>query len=109
MKYPWVRFFPAPRHDNVVGILQGADVLFHTEGFDLQYLKYIRLSVSSKSQVYMISGVPSDVRAGAAGVVQYRRTAGLRRRPARSEFLQEAIVRLAGEYELRRLVKRRKV
>lgn len=102
--FPWVRFAATPPHDEVPAILKGADVLFHCEGFDPKDHAYIRLSVSSKVQLYMLSGVPSLVYGPAGvGVVEYARHDGWahvvdRRDPA---VLQAAIMRLVTDASLR--------
>jgi glycosyltransferase involved in cell wall biosynthesis len=104
-KYPHVRLRETPRHAEVPGILKGADILFHGEGFEPDYRRYIRLSVSSKSQLYMISGVPILVYGPAdAGVIKYARQDGwacVVDRPDR-ELLKEAVRRLSRDQELRR-------
>ena len=108
--YPHLRFRPTPHSTAVPGILKGADILFHTESFDPTFRPYIRLSVSSKSQIYMLSRVPVLMYGPPeVSVVAYARETGwayVVDRPDRT-LLREAVVSLGRENELReRLVKR---
>ena len=108
--YPHLRFRPTPHSTAVPGILKGADILFHTESFDPTFRPYVRLSVSSKSQIYMLSRVPVLMYGPPeVSVVAYARETGgayVVDRPDRT-LLREEVVSLGRENELReRLVKR---
>jgi glycosyltransferase involved in cell wall biosynthesis len=103
-RHECLRFMPTPPHDEIPQIFKGSDILFHTEAFGDEFRYYVHLSISSKSQVYMISGTPILVYGPPeAGVVKYARDSGwayVVDRPDRM-LLQEAIVRLGKDRQLR--------
>lgn len=88
-----------PLHDSEVpGILKGADLLFLPESFDREYRDYIRLSISSKAHLYMMSGKPALVYGPSeVGVVEYARREGwgLVVSEQNPGALAEAVARLA--------------
>ena len=67
-----LRVLAAPSHDDLPRYLKGADVLFLPESFDPLQADTIRLSISSKSHLYMFSRRPILLYgASISGVVQY--------------------------------------
>lgn len=61
----------------VPAILRGADILLLAEGFDRRSLQEVRLSIASKSHLYMMSQRATLVYGPAgAGVVEYARQSG---------------------------------
>ncbi len=54
---PEVRFLPLPSHDDLPGVLAGADMLFLPESFSVDP-GMIELSISTKCHLYMLSGRP---------------------------------------------------
>ena len=102
--FPWLRYSRTLGHGEVAGILKGADILFHGEGFDSEYYDYIRYSVSSKVQLYMLSGVPILVYGpSGVGVVEYARNSGWAYVVDRQDptVIEEVILRLASDAPLR--------
>ena len=68
-----VDFAPCPNHDDLAGVLRGADVLFLPERFD-ETVEDIKLCVSSKAHLFMFSGKPIVVYSALeTGVAQYAR------------------------------------
>jgi glycosyltransferase involved in cell wall biosynthesis len=102
-RYDWLRSMPTPPHDELPGILKGSDILFHSECFDEEFRDYVRLSISSKSQVYMIAGKPILVYGPpGVGVVNYAKEYGwayVVDQPDR-KVLQDAVLRLATDRDL---------
>jgi glycosyltransferase involved in cell wall biosynthesis len=102
--FPWVRYSGTLPHEEVAGILKGADILFHGECFDSEYYDYIRYSVSSKVQLYMLSGAPILVYGpSGVGVVEYARNSGWAYVVDCQDttLIEEAILRLASDASLR--------
>lgn len=61
----------------VPGVLKGADILFLPESFDPRYREYVKLSVSTKAHLYMLSGRPSLVYGPPGlGTIEYARQRG---------------------------------
>lgn len=68
---------PAVPDAEVPRILSGADILFLPESFDPSMREFIRLSVSTKCHLYMMSGRPSLVYGPPGiGTVEYARNQG---------------------------------
>lgn len=68
---------PTPKNEDVPKVLTASTILVHVESFDRKIRQYIRLSVSSKSQIYMMSGRPIFIY-GPKGVdvVEYAKAEG---------------------------------
>lgn len=70
-RFQHVEFLPCPSHEELVAILQGADILYLPERFD-KTAKGIKLSVSSKAHLFMYSGKPIVVYSDAVtGISRY--------------------------------------
>lgn len=70
-EFRFVEFYPCPSHEELPALLKGADVLFLPERFD-NTVEDVRLSVSSKSHLFMFSGRPIVVYADfRTGIAQY--------------------------------------
>lgn len=66
-----------PGHDVLPSYLKGADALFIAEGFDTEFAKMIRYSVSTKAHLFMLAQRPIVVYGNAmTGVVAYAKQAG---------------------------------
>jgi len=62
---------PCPTHNGLAAILKGADILFLPERFD-ETSEGIRLSVSSKAHLFMLSGRPTIIySAPVTGIARY--------------------------------------
>jgi len=71
-----LHFKPCPSHDDLASILIGADILFLPERFD-ETAKDIRLSISSKALLFMLSGRPIVVYSDpSTGIAHYARQEG---------------------------------
>jgi hypothetical protein len=69
---PNLTLLPAPGHDDLPGQLRGADILFLPEPFEPKRTRAIRLSVSTKAHLYMMSDRPILVYAPAStGTMSY--------------------------------------
>ncbi len=69
-------FHPCPSHDDLIRVLQRADVLFLPERFDVT-VPTIHLCVSSKAHLFMFSGRPIIVYSDArTGIARYARENG---------------------------------
>jgi glycosyltransferase involved in cell wall biosynthesis len=76
-KAKYVDLLPDPGNERLPGYLKGADVLLLAEGFDEGFVSAIRLSVSSKSHLFMFSGCPTIVYSHAdTGVAKYAKGYG---------------------------------
>lgn len=74
---PCVTVRPAVPDAEVPAVLAGADLLFLPESFDPKISEYIKLSVSTKAHLYMMSRRPSLVYGPAGiGTVEYARRHG---------------------------------
>jgi hypothetical protein len=72
-----LRLRQPPEHDQVPQVLRGADILFLPETFEDQEAEDIKLSISSKAHLYMMSERPVLVYAAAAtGIADYARAWG---------------------------------
>jgi glycosyltransferase involved in cell wall biosynthesis len=72
-----IQYEPLPSHEALPGILKGGDILFLPETFDTAEADVIRLSVSTKAPLYMMSGKPILVYSSpVTGVMTYARNSG---------------------------------
>ena len=72
-----LHILPGPSHEELPSYLKGADILYLPETFDPTEAKIIRLSVSTKAHLYMMSERPILVYASpTTGVMNYARDAG---------------------------------
>jgi glycosyltransferase involved in cell wall biosynthesis len=53
-----LQMLPGPSHENLPSYLKGADILYLPESFDPREAKAIRLSISTKAHLYMMSERP---------------------------------------------------
>ena len=73
---PEVRFLPLPSHEDLGGVLRGADVLFLPEAFSVGADR-LGLAISTKCHLYMMAGRPILAYGPAhAGTVEYARKDG---------------------------------
>jgi hypothetical protein len=76
-RLPNLRILPPPAHEEVPGILKGADILLLCESFDKEQEELVRLSISTKAHLYMMSQRPILAYGGArAGVIRYAKRDG---------------------------------
>lgn len=74
---PHLQILPPPPHDEVPAVLKGADILFLPETFNPGTARMIRLAVSTKAHLYMMSERPILVYAPSiTGIVDYARREG---------------------------------
>ncbi len=102
-----VHFEPLPSHKELPGILKGADILFLPESFDPVEADVIRLSVSTKAPLYMMSGNPILVYGSSeTGVVDYAKQSewGYVVEKQDVELLAAAIRRLQEDIVLRQKI-----
>jgi len=72
------RLLPAPSHDDLPRYLKGADILFLAEPFDDKRVVDIRLSISTKAHLYMMSERPALIYAPATtGIMSYAGKVGM--------------------------------
>ena len=72
-----LRLRPPPSHAEVPSVLKGADILFLGESFDRAQVDLIRLSISTKAHLYMMSERPILAYGAAdAGVLRYAKHEG---------------------------------
>lgn len=72
-----LQIMPAPAHEEVPCFLKGADILFLPETLDPVEAREIRLSISTKAHLYMMSERPILIYGSSiAGVVDYAKNAG---------------------------------
>lgn len=55
---PNLTLLPAPSHEELPAYLKGADILFLPESFDARQAENVRLSISTKAHLYMMSERP---------------------------------------------------
>lgn len=102
-RYSTVFLHDALRDAEVPSTFKGADILLLPESFNQEVTRNIRLSISSKSHLYMMSERPILVYGPAGiGVVEYARSAGWGFAVADRDIgkLQEAICRLVFDKKL---------
>jgi glycosyltransferase involved in cell wall biosynthesis len=76
-KRPNIHLLPPPNHEELPCYLKGADILYLPETFDTKEARVVRLSISTKAHLYMMSEVPILVYASQiAGVLNYARVEG---------------------------------
>lgn len=74
---PNLQVLPPLEHDQIPKFLKGADILFLPETFDPKIANEIRFSISSKAQLYMMSGRPILVYGSPiSGIVDYAKREG---------------------------------
>ncbi|MHB9131489.1 MAG: glycosyltransferase family protein [Armatimonadota bacterium] len=92
-----LRLYPPLRNDEVPEVCKGADILFLPEGFSPEYYDYIKLSISTKAHLYMMSQRPILLYGpSGVGIVEYGRTWGWAHVVDRNDpvLLRNAIQRL---------------
>lgn len=102
---PCLKFFSPPKDDDVPGLFKGADLLFLPEGFDVQAQRVTKLSISTKSHLYMMSERPILVYGPRGiGVVEYAKEFGWARVVDEHSLtkLSEAVKELLQGSELQR-------
>jgi hypothetical protein len=73
----FIKLFPDPGNDELPARLKGADILILIEGFDEKFVSAIKLSVSSKAHLFMLSQRPIIVYSGPdAGIARYAKSLG---------------------------------
>jgi glycosyltransferase involved in cell wall biosynthesis len=100
-----IQFEPLPSHEALPGILKGGDILYLPETFDAAEADVIRLSVSTKAPLYMMSGKPILVYSSpVTGVMTYARNSGWGYRVERQDvrLLADAVRRLHTDPLLRK-------
>jgi GT2 family glycosyltransferase/glycosyltransferase involved in cell wall biosynthesis len=88
---------PAPSHEDLPAYLRGADVLFLPESFDEKQAASIRLSISTKAHLYMMSERPVLIYGHRiTGIMDYARRTDWACRVDRKDrqFLKDALRRL---------------
>jgi hypothetical protein len=74
---PWFFIRPVPPHDQVPALLADSHVLFLCETYDPRWREYVSLALSSKTHLYLWSGVPVIAYGPPwAGVMQYAQERG---------------------------------
>jgi len=77
LKYSNLQILPNPSHDDLPSYLKGADILFLPETFDSNQAESVRLSISSKAHLYMLSEKPILVYGSSInGIVSYAEEGG---------------------------------
>lgn len=105
VSFPNMQVCPPPTHEDVPGILKGADMLFLPETFQPAEAERIRLSISTKAHLYMMSERPVLVYGSpVAGVVDYASRSGWGYVADRRDklLLSAAIRRLITDADLQR-------
>lgn len=95
---PLLQLLPAPSHEDLPSYLKGADILFLPEPFNKRRDNDIRLSISTKAHLYMMSERPTLIYAPpTTGIMSYSTQVdwGLRINEPNEELLKDALRKLA--------------
>jgi glycosyltransferase involved in cell wall biosynthesis len=100
-QHPNIRVHDMPTHENGPALFKGADILLLPESFEPAIAEYIRFSLSSKVQLYLLSRRPVLVYAPpGSGTAEYARAWGwgeIVDRPGDVDGLAASIERLLSE------------